>query len=234
VIHPGTSLIWRRRTGTAARPARVCGRLVTALVVGLCLHAPGALAQADCGSLENGYGPYDVRTATHSQIDIVEKNHFNSDVQQLRAGMTSTLGGDLSYTLRALPNHPRALWTMVRLSQKEGTDRPRGSKYTIACWFVRATQFAPDDGEVRLLYGLWLASKGQKAAAKQQLDAARTLIEETERLKTDPNMWYNLGLGYFDVGNYDDAVVFAKRARELGFPLQGLENKLRRVNKWPQ
>jgi hypothetical protein len=50
----------------------------------------------------------------------------------------------------------------------------------------------------------------------------------------DPNMWYNLGLGYFDVSRFDDAVACAKRAQELGFPLQGLESKLRRANKWPQ
>jgi hypothetical protein len=202
--------------------------------IGAVMQSGVATAQTSCGSLENSYGPYDYRHATGDQVGIVEKYHFTTDVEQLRAGVSGSIGGELTYTLRAVPNHPRALWAMVRLSRKDHTDIPPGSKYSIACWFDRATRFAPDDGEVRLLFGLWLVSKGQKAAATQQLDAARQLIDASDRLKDDPNMSYNLGLGFFDVGRYDDAIAYAKRARDLGFPLHGLEDKLRRASKWPQ
>lgn len=214
---------------TARWPARVLPLLALAL-----LFRPDVALGEVCGSLKNGYGPFDYRHAVGDQVSIVEKYHFDSDVEQLRHGMTSYIGGDLSYTLRAIPNHPRALWAMVRLSRKERKEQPQGSQYTVECWFERATRFAPDDGEVRLLYGLWLISNDHKRQASEQLDTARKLMETSDRLKRDPNIAYNLGLGFFDLGRYDDAVAMAKRAQEMGFPLSGLENKLRRANKWPQ
>jgi hypothetical protein len=190
------------------------------------------VGQANCGSMENGFGPYDYRTATEYQRNIVETHHFTQEVEQLRSGLSSSIGGELSYTLRALPNHPRALWAMVRLSRKENTEKPGGSRYTVSCWFDRAVRFAPDDGEVRLLFGLWLSSKAQRNPAAAQLTIARNQIESSDRLKNDPSIVYNLGLGFFDVGRFEEALSYAKRAEELGFPLQGLKNKLRQANKW--
>lgn len=221
-----------KRTANVRMVAMLAAFIVPLLGVVMLVHSGSAAAQA-CGSLQNGYGPFDYRHAVGDQVSIVEKYHFDTDVEQLRHGLTSYVGGDLSYTLRAVPNHPRALWAMVRLSRKEHTEKPQGSEYTVACWFERATRFAPDDGEVRLLYGLWLTSIAKKSEAAQQLDLARKLIGSSDRLKNDGNMAYNLGLGFFDVGRYDDAVAMAKRAHELGFPMNGLENKLRRANKWP-
>ncbi|HEX6834429.1 MAG TPA: hypothetical protein VF132_12910 [Rudaea sp.] len=222
-----------KRTANVRRSATLIGSTVPLLAFVALMHAGFAGAQ-ECGSLENGFGPFDYRHATVHETTIVEKNHFNADVEALRSGMTSSLGGDITYTLRALPNHPRALWAMVRLARKEHTNKPHGSQYTVDCWFERATRFVPDDGEVRLLYGLWLASTGDKKAATTQLNEARALFDLDERQKQDANLLYNLGLGYFDVGRYDEAVALAKRAHALGFPLNGLENKLRQANKWPQ
>ena len=219
----------RRTRGTSVSPH---SKLMTLLFVVIGTHAGWVLAQANCGQLQFGFGPWDYRYATEHQRSVVETNHFTTDVEQLRAAITGTIAGDISYTLQALPNHPRALWAMVRLSRKQGAEKPSGAKYGVGCWFDRAIRFAPDDGEVRLLFGLWLAGKGEKNQATELLQSARGLIEADDRLKDNSNILYNLGLGFFDVGRYDDAVDYAKRARELGFPLDGLEKKLRQANKW--
>ena len=189
-------------------------------------------AQSECGALQFGFGPWDYRRATEYQRTVVESNHFTLEVEQLRAAITGSIAGDISYTLQALPNHPRALWAMVRLSRKQGLEKPTGSKYSVGCWFDRAVRFAPDDGEVHLLFGLWLAEKGERKPATEQLEIARGLIEADPGQKDDSNIAYNFGLGFFAVGRYDDAVAYAKRAKELGFPLDGLERKLRQANRW--
>src|SRR6185369_7527476 len=57
-----------------------------------------------CGPLLGlGFGPFDYRTASEKEKDVVESHHFTPDVASLRSGSTSSLGGDLDYTLRAFP-----------------------------------------------------------------------------------------------------------------------------------
>ena len=70
---------------------------------------------SQCGSLENGFGPFDYRTAPADKRRLVEGAHFTRDVEQLIRGHTSsTPVGDLNYTLRVFPNHPRALYALMQ------------------------------------------------------------------------------------------------------------------------
>jgi hypothetical protein len=79
-----------------------------------------------CGSLENGYGPFDYRKTDAARRSIVEKFHFTSKVETLRGGSTaSTPGGDLAYTLRAFPNHPSALMATIRFAEQTKRNPPR-------------------------------------------------------------------------------------------------------------
>ncbi len=43
---------------------------------------------------------------------------------------------------------------------------------------------------------------------------------------------YNLGLMYLKEKDYEQAIVYAKIAYELDFPLPGLRNKLVKTGKW--
>ncbi|MGZ8254660.1 MAG: ABC transporter permease, partial [Burkholderiaceae bacterium] len=43
---------------------------------------------------------------------------------------------------------------------------------------------------------------------------------------------YNLGLLYLDLKDYDRSVQHARKAYDLGAPLQGLKNKLAQAGKW--
>jgi tetratricopeptide (TPR) repeat protein len=198
----------------------------------LCFNTP-LLAQVElgaCGDFSSSYGPFDYRTATQDQKDLVERVHFTREVETLVRGKTSTRPGpDLNYTLRVFPNHPRALLAMMKLGKKEKTVRPQGSNYTVECWFDRAVRFQPDDGVAHLLYGTYLAREGKNKEAVAKLEEARTLLGDG-----DGNAHYNLGLAYTDLKQYDKALEHAHKAYALGFNLPGLRGKLQRAGKWTE
>ncbi|MCL2658276.1 MAG: tetratricopeptide repeat protein [Betaproteobacteria bacterium] len=191
-----------------------------------------AVAQNDlgvlgCGELKNAFGPLDYRVTPQDTRDLVDNAHFTPSVESLIKGNTSvTAGPDIDYTLRAYPNHPRALLAMMNLSFKEKTTKPRGSHYSVECWFDRAERFRPDDGVVQMLYGIYLLKLGRTSEAVKKFEAAEATADG------DPNLYYNLGLAYFDLKKYDRALDYAHKAYALNFPLPGLRDKLKRMHAW--
>ena len=184
---------------------------------------------SQCGSLENGYGPFDYRTAPADKKRLVEGAHFTPGVEFLRGGKTSsTPGGDISYTLRAFPNHARALMSMIKLAEREKTDKPYQSAYSVSCWLDRAERFKPDDAYVKAVYGIYLSRKGDKRKALEKLHEAQELGIPS------PNIDYNIGLIYFDLGDYEKSLQSAHRAYAGGFNLPGLKEKLKRAGKWTE
>lgn len=179
-----------------------------------------------CGALESSFGPFDYRSARRQDIDIVERFHFTPRVETLAAGESGSIGGDLDYTLRVFPNHPRALLSLVRLSEQARSPRIPGAKYPVECYFDRAIRFQPDDPQVRILYAYFLTRHQRMQEARRQLKAA----ESTD--PTDPQILYNLGLGYADVKDYDRALEYAHRAYAAGITFSGLKDKLTRANRW--
>jgi len=63
-------------------------------------------------------------------------------------------------------------------------------------------------------------------AAVDQLEKGVALAPD------DGNAHYNVGLAYFQLGDYQSALDHAKKAESLGFPLQGLKQKLEKAGKW--
>jgi tetratricopeptide (TPR) repeat protein len=193
------------------------------------VHAPAPLAQStgECGNpLVNAFGPFDYRTSTQEQRTLVEAYHFTPSVEALRAGSTGAIGSDIDYTLRAFPNHPRALMAMIRLGQHEKAAKPRGAGYTVECYVERALQFRPDDVNVRQIRGIYLSMQGDHLRAIGDFEA---VVQEQP---DNANAHYNLGLAYFETKNYGKARAEAKRALELKFPLDGLKRKLQAAGKW--
>lgn len=197
--------------------------LLVALVAGA--GAQDTRAFEECGDLVNAYGPYDYRTE-RDKLVIVESYHFTPDVEALRSGKTGTLGGDIDYTLRASPNHSRALIAIANLGRTLNTDRPPGANYTIGCYFDRAIRFAGNDPVVRLIYGTYLSRIGKPQEAVKELEVAVTLDE------SNANIHYNLGLIYLDLKNYPQAREHARRAYALGFALPGLRKRLEDLRQW--
>lgn len=189
-----------------------------------------------CGELTNAFGPFDYRSELgktvdsnggHSPIRLVEGAHFTPEVEALVRGKTATTAGfDLDYTLRAFPNHHRALLSMMNLSFKEKKAKPLGSHYTIDCWFERGARWRPDDAVVKLLWGIYKLKTGRQNEAIELFQKAEQANEE------DPNLFYNLGLAYFEVKRYDDALRYAHKAYALNYPLPGLREKLKRAGAW--
>jgi tetratricopeptide (TPR) repeat protein len=206
-------------------------KYLVAMLVSLFLPAATVVAQEPsvCGPLENSaYGPLDYRTSTLPQRKLVENAHFTEDQFTLRRGKTSKLGWDIGYTLRAFPNHPRALLAMQRLVEKEKRNPPDEAIYTIECYYERALRFQRDDHVVRMLYANFLIGKGQPDTAVQQLDYVLNLQGE------DAYTQYNVGLLFFDMKNYDRALEHAHKAMSLGFNRQELKERLAAAGRWQE
>jgi len=203
----------------------VMNAVIVAVALLLATFTSAAADFEDCGDLANAYGPFDYRTSKDKLL-IVDGTRFTRDVEALRRGNTGPLGADIDYTLRASPNHHRALIAMANLGRNLNTEQPQGAKYTVACYFDRAIRFAGDDGVVRLIYGTYLSRAGKLQDARQQLELGLTLEP------ANANIHYNLGLLYFDLKDYPKARLHAQRAYELGFQLPGLKRKLEEARQW--
>lgn len=198
--------------------------LALALCAAGLLLAAGARAQ-ECGTLTNPYGPYDYRRSA-DKLAVVEAFHFTPDVEYLRRGAQGALGADLDYTLRAAPNHHRALMAMTNLALRDRKPIPEGAKFTVECYFMRAEEFAEDDGTVRMIHGIYLSRIGKKDEALKRFKEAETFAADS------PTLHYNLGLAYFDVKQYREALEHAHKAYALGVALPGLRNKLKAAGQW--
>lgn len=183
-----------------------------------------------CGELTNGYGPYDYRRRAEFQENfyLVEMAHFTSDVENGVKGSSSSVGADLDYTLRAIPNHHRALATLSSLALRDRTVQVANMRYPVECWFIRALRFAPNDSGVYVAYGSYMFAIGKVKESTQLFKDGLALDPDNLVLN------YNLGLAYVKQNDYEQAKIHAKKAYDGGFPLQGLKNKLIEAKKWDE
>jgi len=188
-----------------------------------------AAATPFCGQINNSFGPFDFNDPANAQnINMVVPYHFTEEVERGIKGSTGPLGSDLDYTLRAIPNHPRALETMGRVGIRDKVTQLPGARYPVECYFVRAMQFQPADPAVRAAYASYLLKLDKLEAARDQLREAVALAPD------DPTYNYNLGLVYYKTRQYQDATAQAHRAYALGFPLPGLKQLLVSAGKWQE
>lgn len=206
--------------------AGIAGKAIGCLLL---VADSAAFAAANCGDLENAYGPYDYTDpAVREQfLPVVERAHFTPSVENLVRGHYGTIIGDLDYTLRAFPNHHRALYSMMKhqLAHPVGLD---SQYYTIECYFQRAIRFAPHDPVPHMLFGIFHYKSGRlDGALEKYLDAYRMSPDWVE-------LNYNLGLLYLELDKDEKAVLHAKYAYEHGYVLQGLKDKLSDQGLWPE
>lgn len=192
-----------------------------------------AAGESGCLALPHGFGPFDYRNPRPDQIRMVEGAHFFANVENLREGTVHpnrgyiVLPGDeIDYTLRAYPNHHRALLAASRLAIRDKTERPKGFKTTIDCYFKLAMEFKADDSMVPLIYGIHLSKTGRMEQAIEYFDRAKALGDDSA------NLHYNLGLAYFQAKRYPEALESAHKAYAAGFPLAGLKNMLVLSGQW--
>jgi tetratricopeptide (TPR) repeat protein len=179
-----------------------------------------------CGMIyTNHYGPFDYRTERH-ELKIVEDFHFTAKVEALQAGQSGWIGGDLDYTLRASPNHHRALYALVRWTDRKRSDTTEGQPLPLECYFDRAIRFRPDDTIVRAMYAQFLHKRKRTDEAHKQLESAVQFAGD------NAITLHNLGLVYLETGAYDKALELAHRAAALGYEVKTLRNALAKQGRW--
>ena len=203
--------------------------------LGLALGLAGALASAQaqvsasgCGSLANGYGPFDYRKATPKDLAIVEDYHFTPRVEGLLGGTTGPIGGDIAYTLHAYPNHHRALIAMMRVGERDKTTQPTGARYPVECYMERAVRFARDDAVALMIYATYLIQNKRDGEARARLEKAREIGKE------NPFTQFNVGMLYFDMKDYERALAQAQLAQRMGFERATLKERLQGVGRWKE
>ena len=203
-------------------------------LVAACLIGAPAFAQPDpwtCGPLRppGQFGPYDYRYDRGQPLGLVEGAHFGPEIEALiRGNRNHLVGPDIDYTLRAYPNHHRALIAMMRLGEKQKTNKPDGANYTVECYFERAVLFRDNDPTVRMLYAGYLSKQNRQSEALAQLARATLLA------KDNGFTHYNIGLVYFDMKVYDRALAQAHRAIELDFERSELRDLLKNAGQWQE
>ena len=225
--------------------------LASAPVMSEGMLAPGE----DCGDPydargSGGGGPFDFNDATKTrEIRRVVDTHFTPYTEEILVyGSTNRIAvkreerhsgrnlyvGNVDYTLRAIPNHPRALYAsavwQLRLRNESLSEFQRLQRAwnfrSSECYFVRAKMFRPQDHMVYMVYAMYQSKAGNFDVALQNYkDAARLAPESAE-------VHYNLGLLYLDLKQYANARESASKAYELGYPLPGLRDELTRLGKW--
>lgn len=192
-------------------------------------YAPVNQPSAGCGDFnyeKTAIGPLDYRVTPPDEIEFIEVRHFPSHVERLVRGEKGTIGGDIAYTLRAIPNHPRALRSAAEWQRRNQGLLPPDMQFTIACWFDRAIAYRPEDAQVRIVYASELLKSKQNNAAREQVVKAEQLANN------NPQIRYNVGLLYFDLKEYDKSMANARIAYDQGFNLPGLKDKLTKAGKW--
>jgi len=175
-----------------------CDKTIQAVVLFAALAPAVAYAQEvpGCGFLVNAFGPFDYRdpSARDSALGMVEGHHFTTKVESLAGGISGPLIADIDYTLRAFPNHHRALNSVARFALQGGrflsTSIPSAD-----CFFLRAITFRPDDEVVRMIYANYLVKRGNVVAAKKQYDEALRIAPGSAEVS------YNAGLFYLSMGD---------------------------------
>ncbi len=201
-----------------------------ALLLALALGARLACAQEvpGCGDLRDSTGPFDYRTVEPKTRALVESYHFTVGVEKLFAGHTGKIGGDLDYTLRAMPNHHRALISMMTYGQRLKLPHVPAAKFSVECYFKRALQFAADDTIARLLYATYLFRNGRDTEADGQISI--TIQEAGDNGFSH----YNIGMVLAEQGRYDQALQQAHRAAALGFDRPQLREVLVQAGRWQE
>lgn len=180
-----------------------------------------------CGTLENAYGPWDYTNPIHlsEKLAVVNTWHFTKSVENLVKGKSGSVISDIDYTLRASPNHHRALMSMANYRLKHPW-QPFEQYRSAECYFKRALAFKPDDGYVYLVYGIYQYKR------KKYKEAESLYLKALEIMPDNADLNNNLALLYLKTTDYIKARKYAEQAYSYGFQLRGVEEILKDKGKW--
>lgn len=180
-----------------------------------------------CGVLRNAYGPWDYTNPMHfkDKLPIVTVNHFTAQVENLVKGESGTLISDLDYTLRAFPNHHRALMSISNFRLKHPWI-PGQNFRSAECYLERALAFKSNDGHVYMVYGI------HEYKRKKYNNAEELYLKALQIMPDNADLNNNMALLYLKKSDFIKAKIFAQKAYESGFPFRGVEKILKEKGKW--
>jgi len=167
-----------------------------------------------------------------TKLPIVEHYHFTPEVQKLIKGKSGYLVGDLAYTLRAFPNHYKALTSLTyyqvlhQIDIAEKIKRP--VQPAVECYFQRAAHFVPDDAVVQMLYAIYLKKIKRYDLAEKHYQKAIQIAPDNMKLR------YMYGLFLVKHKKYALANEQAKIVYSNNYPKQKLKKKLIAAGIWKE
>ncbi len=191
-----------------------------------------------CQGSGQGFGPYDYTNSSHKSekigggndtaLTIVDRNHFSPETEAFFKPMTGSFSHDIDYTLRAWPNHHRALLTITRyqIMINKGALHGEALKSPVECYFQRAINFSPNDSGAHSLYANYLSKMGKTEKAKEWYEKALEISPNSSKIA------YAYSLFLIDQKQYDTALEYAHKAYQNGKPPAGLKNKLKQLGAW--
>ena len=182
-----------------------------------------------CTGGTQGYGPYDyTKTNEREKIPIVEQYHFPKNTEYLIKPVQGNFAGDFDYTLRAVPNHHRALLSLTRYQIQLNTKLKNTQKpfSPVECYFQRAINFSPRDATTRALYAYYLHKVGQNEQAMKFYDQAASMSPDSTKIL------YSFSLFLLDIKKYDKAVEIAHKVYKDKKAPDALKNKLIKLKLW--
>lgn len=193
--------------------------------------------------LDGGPNDYYERSHEHdTYLRLVEHAHLEPAIKILLQGKTfgvvvgddrspytsnpTEVFPDLEFTVRWFPNHPQGLFYIGKVIREHpnGQYVPKNANADI--YFERALKFRPKDAMVHYLFAMHKHLTNRKNEALNLYNKAISLKLDT------PELHYNLGLLYLDLGDYPHAIEQAQIACIKKYPLKGLINKLRKHKQW--
>jgi len=183
-----------------------------------------------CKGGEQGYGPYDYTKADErDKIPVVEQHHFTPEVEHHIKGKSGYVTSDLDYTLRAIPNHSKALLSVIRYQAKLNNKilhNPMPLMSPVECYLQRAIHFSPKDVGSYSLYAYYMKESGKPEKAAEIYQKALTISPNNAKLA------YSYSLLLIEQKQYEKALDYAKKAYAHGKPPEGLKNKLMQLKIW--
>lgn len=184
------------------------------------------------------FGPYDytndsdknslIGGGRDTALTIVDSAHFSPDAENLIKARYGSFLADFDYTLRAWPNHHRALFSLARfqIEVNKKIRKPEKEFTQTECYFQRAINFSPKDAVAYSLYAYFLRYAGKPKEAQKHYEKALELSPDSSKIA------YAYSLFLIDDKQYDKALEYAQKAYKNGKPPMGLQNKLKKLGIW--
>jgi tetratricopeptide (TPR) repeat protein len=167
-----------------------------------------------------GYLDY-INPADQSHLAKANQNYFRLP----DASDPNAYPKNVTKPLRISPNHHQALYAMMNYYKGPRRDKhDEGKGYSMECYFKRANFHSPKDATVYMLHGMYYHWKSDWTNSEKQY------LQASKLQPGDIQINYNLGLMYFEKGDYESAAKQARIAYDGGFPMEGLRRKLKKVN----